>query len=319
MTLRTAILAYDPQQPFAGHIYRQWPGQWPCGNSLVGKTFFVPAAGQELRADWLICPTPAPEMMNTSVPRHRRIFLVMEPPEYWQPPLDLLNQFGWVVSPYPIPGFTGVQIPGVTSGLVWWYGIRMDGHRPMGGHLNWDAIAAEPAPTKLPLASTITSNKAFLPGHRARLEFTATLKEAMGDRLQLFGHGFNPVQDKRDALLPFQYHVAIENAVHPHFWTEKLADPLLARCKVFYYGATEVAQYFSPDSVVAIDIARPRQAIDLILSHMDQGGVNQAEIDASRERVLCAFNLPSFIDRLIDSIEQQEAAAQPLVAGSAGR
>jgi len=306
MTLRTAILAYDPQQPFSGHIYRQWPGQWPCGNSLVGRTLFIPAAGQELRADWLVCPTPAPQNMNTSVPKHRRIFLVMEPPEYWQPPIELLNQFGWVVSPYVIPGFSGVQIQGVTTGLVWWYGVCMDGHRPMGKYLNWDAIAAEPAQPKLPLVSTITSTKSFLPGHRARLEFTALLKEALGDRLQLFGHGLNPIEDKRDALLPYQYHVAIENAVHPHFWTEKLADPLLARCKVFYFGATEVAQYFSNDSVVPIDIAQPQQAIDRILNEMDHGKLNLLEIETSRERVLCEFNLPAFIDRLIDTILAKE-------------
>ena len=306
MTLRTAILAYDPQQPFAGHIYRQWPGQWPCGNSLVGNTFFIPATGQELRADWLVCPTPAPQNMNTSVPKHRRIFLVMEPPEYWQPPAELLNQFGWVVSPYEIPGYSGVQIPGVTTGLFWWYGVSMDGHRPMGKYLNWDAIAAELVQPKLALASTITSTKSFLPGHRARLEFTSLLKEAMGDRLEVFGHGFNPEEDKRDALLPYQYHLAIENAVHPHFWTEKLADPLLARCKVFYYGATDVAKYFSNDSVVPIDIAKPQQAIDLILNHMDHVDLNLLEIESSRERVLCEFNLPAFIDRLIDNILEQE-------------
>lgn len=306
MTFRTAVFAHDPNTPLLGHEYRQWPGQWPCGNSIVGKTLFVPAAGNELRADWLVCPTPAPSVINTNVPKSRRIFLVLEPPEYWKPSLELLDHFGWVVTPYQIPEFSGIQIPSVTTGLFWWYGINMDGHKPVGGFLNFDSIAAEPILEKFKILSTITSNKNFLEGHRERLSFTFLLKEAVGDRMDIFGHGFNPVKDKRDAMLPYKYHLAIENAVHPHYWTEKLSDPLLARCKVFYYGATKINDYFSSKSVVPIDIKKPNEAIDMVLKDLAMNDVDQSDLKNSRLKILNIYNFPSFIDRLIDSALEAE-------------
>jgi hypothetical protein len=304
--LRTVVIAHDTQQaPFEAHAYRQCPGQWPCGNSLAGRTFFVPPAGHSLEADWLVCPTPPPAEIRTNIPRERRIFLVMEPPEYWQPSKELLGQFGWVVSPYQIPGFDGVQIPSVTTGLFWWYGIHMNGHRPTGPQMSFEAIRSEALAEKKWKVSTITSTKNFLPGHRARLEFTAMLKEALGDRLDLFGHGHNPIADKREALSNYQFHLAIENAVHPHFWTEKLSDPILGRCIVFYHGATEIEKYFSNRSVIPIDISNADRAVQTIFNRLNKVEVPTEDIEDSRLKILESYNFPFFIDRLIDSIEAQ--------------
>ena len=38
--------------------------------------------------------------------------------------------------------------------------------------------------------------------------------------MHVYGYGFNEIADKRDALVPYKYHLAIENGV-PHYWTEK--------------------------------------------------------------------------------------------------
>ena len=303
--IRTVVLALDTQKPLESYLYRQCPGEWPLGSSLAGRTLFLPPVGQSFEADWLVCPTPPPEQMRTSIPKQRRIFLVMEPPEYWQPSAALLDQFGWVLSPYRLEGFSGAQISSVTSGLFWWYGICMDGHRPTGKWMNLEQLRAEDVPQKMWKVSTITSVKNFLPGHKARLEFTALLKGVLGDRLDLFGFGHNPIQDKRDALLPYQFHVAIENAVHPHYWTEKLADPLLGRCVVFYHGATEIERVFSKGSVVPIDIAQPQKALETVLSHFARPDIDFEAIEKTRLKVLESFNFPFFIDRLISAIEEE--------------
>src|SRR5690606_32717289 len=73
---------------------------------------------------------------------------------------------------------------------------------------------------------------------------------------------------KNEALDSFRYHVAIENHVCPHHWTEKLADSFLGMCLPFYHGAPNAAEYFPPESFSSINIhnfdetlARIRQAI----------------------------------------------------------
>ena len=55
----------------------------------------------------------------------------------------------------------------------------------------------------------------------------------------------NPIEDKFDALIGYKYHLALENSVIPDYWTEKLADSLLAWCKPIYYGCPNINDYFS--------------------------------------------------------------------------
>jgi hypothetical protein len=67
----------------------------------------------------------------------------------------------------------------------------------------------------------------------------------MGPELKIYGRGINPVPDKYEVLRKFRYHLALENCVQDDYWSEKLADPILALNKVFYYGASNVNKYFA--------------------------------------------------------------------------
>lgn len=51
-------------------------------------------------------------------------------------------------------------------------------------------------PKKTKLISVITSNKAFTKGHLKRIEFVEKLKAYYGDKLDVFGQGFNSFEDK---------------------------------------------------------------------------------------------------------------------------
>jgi hypothetical protein len=307
MPLRTISLVTDDRTPMSAYLTRQWPGSWPRGDSIAGSSIFIPAVGGHHRGDWLVCASsPPPERIRTDIPRERRILFVVEPPEFWQPPVELLNAFGYVVSPYRLPAFDGVEIPSVTTGLLWWYGIEMEGHRPSGACMTLNDIRNEPWPDKTRLMSAVTSSKAFLPGHRKRLSFIQLLKEAFGDAVDVYGAGINPIADKRDALIPYAYHVAIENAVHPHFWTEKLGDALLGRCITFYHGAPSATQCFPEGVVVPIDIEQPQAAIDTIVATLRAPAPARQIIEAARNRMIDFYNFPFFCDQLIDAIEAQE-------------
>jgi hypothetical protein len=316
MKIQTVVIAQDTAAPILEQLFRrQWPGVWPCGSSMVGNTLFVPpSCDGKLRADWLICCTPPPEKIVTDIPKNRRIFLIQEPPEFWRPPAELLSHFGYIISPYHLDVPEGTTLfLGVTTGLFWWYGVEMNGHKPVGGSLSYDEIRLEPRHKKGRLLSTIVSNKSFLPGQQSRVDFTLALKEQLGSVFDIFGYPHNPIVDKRDALIGYKFHLAIENAVHPHYWTEKLADPILGRCKVFYHGAGEIHNYFPQDAVVSINIHEPQEAMRIIKHHLSQADkINDQAIEVSREHVLSKFNIPFYFDKIIQRILESEQKSSDL-------
>ena len=55
-------------------------------------------------------------------------------------------------------------------------------------------------PQKTKPVSVVASNRTDLPGHRARRDFVAKLKDALGDQVDVFGRGLNGFVDKRDVL-----------------------------------------------------------------------------------------------------------------------
>jgi hypothetical protein len=308
--IRTVAGAADHLNYPSPLALRQMPGQWPQGNALVGRTFFLPPPTDgEYRGDYLLVGTPPPKNIKTNIPKSRRIFLLLEPPEFWKPSPEFLENFGVLVAPYHVDGFKGLQVVAPGPAGNWWYGIEKDGHKDTGRFLSFEEIRDEPLASKENRLSVITSAKNFLPGQKDRLAFIKTLTEVLGDKVEVFGYGFRPIGDKRDALRPFQFHLALENSVHSDYWTEKLSDPLLGRCITFYHGATRIRNYFPEKSVVPIDIYDPQGAIETIRTFLNKKDFSelQADIESARQKILFTYNSPFFIDKLIDKIEAAQA------------
>lgn len=118
---------------------------------------------------------------------------------------------------------------------------------------NYDSLK-ESSPIKEKLISVITSNKAFTKGHRERIEFVKKLKAYYGDKLDLFGWGFNSFDDKWDVIAPYKYHICLENSSYPHYWTEKLADCYLGEAFPFYFGCPNLNRYFDSKAFRLIDV-----------------------------------------------------------------
>ncbi len=108
--------------------------------------------------------------------------------------------------------------------------------------------------------SVIASNITDIPGHRKRLSFLQTLRQLSHGAIEFFGRGTNPVQDKYDALLPYKYSVAIENSSIDNYFTEKITDCFVAETLPFYYGCTNIAEYFPQEALIWIDIEKQEQA-----------------------------------------------------------
>ena len=87
--------------------------------------------------------------------------------------------------------------------------------------------------------------------------------------------------------IAFRYHIAIENHIAPHHWTEKLADVFLGHSLPFYHGCPNAADYFPADSFIPIDIHQPERVLEIIRQAIDRGEYERRlpAIVESRRRV----------------------------------
>lgn len=159
-------------------------------------------------------------------------------------------------------------------------------------------------PSKQKLISLITSNKCFTRGHRERLEFALKLKEYYGEKLDLFGSGFNSFDDKWDVLAPYKYHICIENSSYPHYWSEKLADVYLAECFPLYYGAPNLNEYFNPQSFAEIDVHDIDKSIRIIDDAINNNlyESRKEKIREAKRLVLDEYNLFAMLARVMDTM-----------------
>jgi len=103
--------------------------------------------------------------------------------------------------------------------------------------------------------SWITSNKQVFRGHRDRMKFLAKIQGSID--FDLYGVGFQPIDDKWDGLEPYRYSLVIENYRNAFYWSEKLADCFLAWTMPIYFGCTRIHDYFPNEALINIDIHDP--------------------------------------------------------------
>ena len=101
------------------------------------------------------------------------------------------------------------------------------------------------------LISTIVSNKKKLFWQKKRIELIEFLVKDI-NQIERYGRGFKTVLDKSEVLIPFKYHIAIENCENGP--SEKLWDPLLCNCIVFYGGNIDLVYPIIRKAVIQIPI-----------------------------------------------------------------
>lgn len=131
-------------------------------------------------------------------------------------------------------------------------------------HINrsYNFLKMVEAPPKTSDISWVTSNRTELQGHRERMAFLEAIRGEL--EFDLFGRGFNHVDDKWQAVAPYRYSFAIENYSNPYYWSEKIADCFLGWTMPIYYGCTRITEYFPAEAMILIDIHRPEEALERI-------------------------------------------------------
>ena len=277
--------------------------QTPKGDGIWGNNQFDLVDGRH-HADWLVAYDEPNKICETVLPRERRILFRTEPKSIKYYSADFLNQFGAVVSIDDNPSFDGQTILSQVA-LPWMYGL--DFERPQEAY-QWDALAADRAVPHKGELSVVCSTKNMNINQSRRIRFLSMLKEALGDRITLYGRGFRPIADKREAIDGYRYHLVLENNLLKDGWTEKLADPILGGVFPISAGSPNLGDYFNPEGFASIDITKPRQAVAKVLDILDRDLAMKAgaAMKENKQRLMQQNNFFSLCSRVIETIETRQ-------------
>ena len=121
--------------------------------------------------------------------------------------------------------------------------------------------------------------------HHARFELVSKLAADITG-MDWYGKGVKPLDRKEDALVPYKYHVVIENHIGVHHWTEKFADAILCECLPFYAGDPALTEIFPSECFIPIPIDDPAEAERIVREAIANG-----EYEKRREAILEAKRL----------------------------
>jgi hypothetical protein len=247
--------------------------------------------------DWLIVHDDLSNPISTQAPVSRRILFLSEPSEvkFYHP--RYVSQFGVIAGPplQPVPQSSLILMQ---PAIPWFYGIDFGNLREP---LSFDELVDLKKGDKIDAVSVVISKKARTREHRARLRLVEYLATRLGDRLHIYGRDFKPIGDKREAIDGYKYHLALENNVMPHFWTEKLADAWLGWSLPFYAGCPNLNDYFPDESYIRIDYGNPERSAAIITDAIESNAFERAlpAIESARNLVLHEHSLLAASARII--------------------
>ncbi|MFZ2103342.1 MAG: hypothetical protein WAU86_22545 [Oricola sp.] len=284
---------------FYGGDARMFLKQAPGNSNAVDGVTFSFGLETSPDADVLIVYTRASFSVPTRLPQERTAFIAGEPDPIHRYNPAFLNQFGLVLTTSAEP----LAVPTIRANYCskWYAGIDYDeepDHPNLAGHDYFSGL--RPPRKTSDRISIVTSRKASTPYHKKRLEFIDFLRQRIPDRIDLYGSGHRYVGDKREALEPYKYHLALENGDGDFSWTEKLSDPLLCWTFPFYSGCGNVGDDLPAGCHMPLDLTDFNAALARMI-HAVEGGQYETALDdiaEARRRILDHYNLMSMLARV---------------------
>ena len=249
-------------------------------------------------ADYHVIMGITRELRIPNIPA-RTIFIVQEPPEVQRFDAVALSHYGRVLAPrfrYLRSLMNRVDEVGL---LPWRVGIRIEQGPPKVVRTA-DDLRQSPSPTNQQI-SVVTSGKSRTPDQVKRLRLIDFLSKRLPE-LEIYGRDSRVIDDKADALESSRFHLALENAKHPNYWSEKLADPILMKNITFYSGGNGWQRFFrSETALVEIDVASPKNSYEIIRRSLDTISYDEAEpaLVENQSRIFEKYTLHHAILRTI--------------------
>ena len=176
-----------------------------------------------------------------------------------------------------------------------------------------DELEEMKPPQKEYPVSVVDSGKVTIEGHMHRLQ---ALQEILDSVPETHFHGYItrgrentgpfkeplPVRAKEKAFLKYKYAVAIENGRTPHYFSEKIIDPMLCWTIPIYWGCSNISKYFPKGSFIEIKDLKSgvgEQVKSIISSqHYEE---NLDALAEARDLILNKYNLIPTIEKALVS------------------
>ncbi len=302
-TIRVKLISRFPSE--------HWEHQLPHGNKRWGRFEYL--FQRDARDyDWLVVYDDIPP--ETGSPKSsasetlacaasNTILVTTEPSSIKIYGNDFTHQFGAVLTSQEAWALPHPQRIYSQPALHWFYGVGTKRILP------FDEIESHPPTSKARDLSMVFSPKKMRHTlHWRRNEFMQHLKAHMPE-IDVFGRGARPLDDKAEALDDYRYHVAIENFIGPHHWTEKLADAFLGMTLPFYCGCPNAAEYFPPDSFIPIELHDPDAAVRTIRDAIANQEYEKRlpAIREARQLVMHKYNLFAVLEREISRMHRPDS------------
>ena len=172
----------------------------------------------------------------------------------------------------------------------------------------------ETLPKPMTVSAVCSSKQMKHTCHRGRFQLVQTLAREIPD-FDWFGKGIRPLARKDDALLPYKYHVAVENHIAPHHWTEKFADAILCECLPVYAGDPTLTEIFPKECFIPIPIDDPAESVRIVKEAIANGEYEkrrEAILEAKR-LILTKYNFWRQVIEVIESTQPSTFNLQPSV------
>jgi hypothetical protein len=142
--------------------------------------------------------------------------------------------------------------------------------------------------------------------HEARYNFCIALKNYFKDKIDIFGAGHNPIDRKAEAILPYKYHISLENQSLYNVVTEKLYDSFLGLSYPIYFGAPNIDKFFDKKSFTSINIFDFKSSVETIESVMESNlwEKSQKYLIESKNKVLDEYSIFSRIVKICQHEER---------------
>lgn len=282
--------------------------QFPYGFNMEGFVF-CENSQENIEWDYVVIYEKIDSPMNFRV-RRGCWFISGEPQLSSTYTSGFLNQFDLVVTTHD-----GINHPQHVRGqpvLNWHFGYNKSSNTFT---YNCEQLANMPPPCKIKNISIIASALRMLPGHVRRSKLVERLAYEFPDDIDIYGKGRNYIDDKAEAIIPYRFHIAIENSIQDDYWTEKLADAILGYSVPIYIGANNISKYFPREAMITIDDYNGNALCNIIRGLLGNGSYKYSKalpfvIDA-RKALIYEHNIYNVLRNMLirDQLTTDDGAA----------
>ena len=293
--LRIAVYGASDQS-----LIKQFPRQVP----VWGNCEFIINQSCE-KCDFLFVIDSIKEKIEINCKAENTFLCICEPKAVRIYHSQYVKQFGNIVTFRNFSNFKGNQILS-TPLLPWRVGSKYNRETrksDLENFLDYDFLSRKIVTNKINKVAIITSNKTMTRGHKKRLDFLQRLKAIIPEYIDIYGEGFQFVEDKWDVFSKYKYVLAFENCREKGYVTEKIFDAYISEALPLYWGAPDISDYFSNDSFEVVDCDLVSKTAEKIVRFINENvyETKNSAILQEKERVLNEYNMFARMVKIVEA------------------